>query len=293
MGERELGNHNTLSRRTFLGGLVGLAATSSCSMWHMPPERSLPPENYEISRHAEWRQDFTKMPNGPIDARIWHVETNPAVPGYNDEQEAYIDDPGTIGIKDGALYIQAYRQDYRYPNDQDRQTFKFISGRIDTRDTFGFDFGRIEARIQLPAGVGTWPAFWLLSADDKNTKGLPHGEVDIFEAYGATPNMATATLHVPNGSKAQSVSVPHASSEFHTYGVDILPNNISFLLDGKSYLQIPKKSDNPRDWPFMPGNHYFPILNLAIGGTDNQRIDLASEPKWKMLVKEVSYYPML
>ena len=38
----------------------------------------------------------------------------------------------------------------------------WTSGRIKTQGHQTFEYGRIEARIQMPVGPGLWPAFWAL-----------------------------------------------------------------------------------------------------------------------------------
>ncbi len=42
---------------------------------------------------------------------------------------------------------------------------EWTSARIKTQGLQTFTYGRIEARILLPAGRGLWPAFWMLGAD--------------------------------------------------------------------------------------------------------------------------------
>ncbi|HEX9102249.1 MAG TPA: glycoside hydrolase family 16 protein, partial [Polyangia bacterium] len=58
---------------------------------------------------------------------------------------------------------------------------EYTSGRINTLAQFTRAFGRFEARMQLPAGQGMWPAFWLLG-NNVSTVGWPAcGEIDIVE----------------------------------------------------------------------------------------------------------------
>eukprot|EP00977_Amphora_coffeiformis_P002385 scaffold448_cov156-Amphora_coffeaeformis.AAC.14 len=60
------------------------------------------------------------------------------------------------------------------------------SGRVTTRDTFSFTYGRLEARMRQPRGDWLWPAFWLMPAHTD----LPWpdgGEIDLMEGRGNIP----------------------------------------------------------------------------------------------------------
>lgn len=65
------------------------------------------------------------------------------------------------------------------------------SGRISTVDRFEFQYGRLEARIRLPAGDWLWPALWLMPANASNYgNGWPDsGEVDLMESKGNDPTV--------------------------------------------------------------------------------------------------------
>ena len=55
-------------------------------------------------------------------------------------------------------------------------------------------YGRVEARIQLPGGWGTWPAFWMMP-DDQHRGWPACGEIDIMEEVGYDPDRIHATTH--------------------------------------------------------------------------------------------------
>jgi len=55
-------------------------------------------------------------------------------------------------------------------------------------------YGRVEARIKMPPGPGTLPAFWLLGSDYPEVGHPESGEIDIIEyVRGALHH----TLHGP------------------------------------------------------------------------------------------------
>lgn len=61
------------------------------------------------------------------------------------------------------------------------------SGRVSTRDTFHFTYGRLEARMRLAQGDYLWPAFWLMPNEAKYGVWPNSGEIDLMEAKGNAP----------------------------------------------------------------------------------------------------------
>jgi beta-glucanase (GH16 family) len=141
---------------------------------------------------------------------------------------------------------------------------------ITTMDPSGKGFtqkyGYFEARIWLPQGSGTWPGFWLESANHA-TSGAASSEIDIMEGQGVDTNGYFATLHMNSGSGADqqnSNNYVNAGTDlqagWHTYGMLWDPNssNIVFYLDGKAVLTVPKY-DTTDSSPMMM------VLGNAIG----------------------------
>ncbi|TNY03277.1 glycoside hydrolase family 16 protein, partial [Escherichia coli] len=73
----------------------------------------------------------------------------------------------------------------------------YTSARIHTNGKVSFTYGKVEARLQLPAGAGIWPAFWALGTDLAAAGWPKAGEIDIMEFVGRTPNTVYGTLHGP------------------------------------------------------------------------------------------------
>jgi beta-glucanase (GH16 family) len=134
--------------------------------------------------------------------------------------------------------------------------------------TIGFAqrFGYFEMRAQLPSGPGVWPAFWLNSNLPVGAK-EPSVEIDVLEYYGQFPEAYHSVVHVwdktdPKQSRAQDHIVPvppgSLSSGFHTYGVDVEPQWITFYLDRQPTWRVPTPPELKQ--PLMI------LLNLALGG---------------------------
>ena len=118
-----------------------------------PPPTSA---NYELI----WADEFD---GNALDTNKWEVQLGDGTseglpPGWgNNEQQYYTAD--NITVEDGVLVIEARVGDSPDAN------FAFTSGRLRTQGILDFTYGRIEARIQVPEGLGLWPAFWTLGSD--------------------------------------------------------------------------------------------------------------------------------
>jgi beta-glucanase (GH16 family) len=221
----------------------------------------------------------------------------PEEPIYNNEAQIYTDDEANVRTEGKKLILEAHKQ---------RTAGKeYTSGKVDTQETFSFEYGRLEARMKLPKGKGTWPAFWLLSANQVHTAELNptesdwekerfymrDGEVDIMEAYGNKPGQVEATVHTFDKSIEKQITVEDASENYHTYGIDITPNSISWTIDGKVYQTIKKpKKPTSDNWPIGNGNEFYWILNLAMGGDAAGEIDNKQSEHWQLLVDQVNFY---
>jgi beta-glucanase (GH16 family) len=163
---------------------------------------------------------------------------------------------------------------------------QFTSARINTANKLGFKYGRLEARMKVPAGLGTWPAFWMLGASlGKTTTWPASGEIDIVEAKGAEPTYAFGTVHGPGYSGGSGIGGIYnapapLSDDFHTYAIEWKPNLIDFYVDSNLFFSMTPQMASPNKYVY--NNEFFLILNLAMGGTfagdldkDLQTADLA------------------
>lgn len=148
----------------------------------------------------------------------------------------------------------------------------FTSTRLTTRGKREQQFGRIEARLRLPAGKGLWPAFWMLGTD-VGTVGWPRcGEIDIMESRGAHPWRVSGAAHGPGYSAGDALiaayETPDLSSlatDFHVYAVEWEPGELRFFVDGRHY-HTARASRLPAGIPWVFDHPFFIILNLSVGG---------------------------
>lgn len=209
-----------------------------------------------------WSDEFDV--NGAPDTASWTFETGTGNNGWgNSEEQFYTDRSDNINIEDGILKITARRESF--------SGSQFTSSRIKTQDKFEFQYGKIEARIKLPTGVGTWPAFWMLGADFETNIWPAAGEIDIMEHVGAQQDRIFGTTHDPNNfggnGRTNSTVIQGASDEFHVYTVEWTASEIRWFVDGQMFHEV----TNNGSLPF--NKDFFILLNVAMGGTFGGPID--------------------
>jgi len=207
--------------------------------------------------HLVWHDEFT---GATFDPTRWHLEHR-YTGGSNAELEIYTDRPENVHLADGQLIITARQEAW--------EGFSYTSGRLSTQGLHSWLYGRFEARIQIPAGQGLWPAFWLLG-DDIATCGWPAcGEIDIMENIGRTPDTVRGTVHGPgycgdDGVWADFVLPPgRFADDFHVFALEWEPEQLRWYVDDQHYCtRTPQDVKGP--WVF--DHPFFLILNVAVGG---------------------------
>ncbi|HEY1794627.1 MAG TPA: family 16 glycosylhydrolase [Stellaceae bacterium] len=143
-------------------------------------------------------------------------------------------------VRDGILDIEA-----RKGSDGKWRSGLLASG---TPANAGFSqrYGYFEMRAELPPGPGLWPGFWL-NANQPHDDPDPGVEIDAIEYYGQFPDAYHSSVHIwdkaePKRSRELDhvTKVPAGSltSGFHTYGVDVEPDWITFYLDRRETWQV-------------------------------------------------------
>ena len=219
------------------------------------------PEGY----HLVWRDEFNE--GSELNSADWRHEVQGS--GWvNNELQNYVNhlSPGgkeVTEISGGSLHIHCFKEGG-----------KVYSGRVYAREKQGWQYGWFEARIKLPSGKGTWPAFWMMPVgNDWNTNPWPMcGEIDIMEEVGVVPNEVSSSIHTQDYNhtkgtqKTHAMTISKAEGEYHVYALEWTEDAITTYVDGKVQLSVTKAAlgTGHNQWPF----HYafYPILNLAWGG---------------------------
>ena len=197
--------------------------------------------------------------SGP-DPEIWSAELGGGGWGC-DQLQLYTGDRSNVAITDeGHLAITAWRS----PDGT------VTSARLITKDRFAVQYGLIEARIKVPGGIGTWPAFWMLGSDIDEVGWPACGEIDVMEHVGSDPCTVHGTVHAPGyaglggGLGAAHRTGSDLSHDFHIYGIDWDASHITWLLDGRPYHRMTAAEAPGSVWPFR--HPFFLVVNLAVGG---------------------------
>jgi beta-glucanase (GH16 family) len=180
----------------------------------------------------------------------------------NNEKQYYR--PEQVAVVDGNLQITA--------TNQPLANKQYRSGLITSQARFGT--GRFEARIDLPATQGMWPAFWL---NPNQVQWPTGGEIDILENKGSRPNIVSSAYHWqtnpgPCCSQHQYVFHEYVKRDenndlidfqagFHTYAVEWEPTQLRFYVDDILHFTVDEASNRPI---FETPKNI--ILNLAVGG---------------------------
>ena len=217
---------------------------------------------------------------GVLDRARWNVE-GPAF-HVNNEQQRYIDSPDTIafarpeGAEGGALLLRpVWRPGFTAPNGAKAD---FVSGRIDTANKFAIAYGKVSARIRMPAGSGLWPAFWLLGYG-----AWPDGgETDIME-YVGEKGWTSAAMHGPGYSgdtplvKRQAFPAGEDATGWHVYSVVRTADAVAFSIDDREFYRV-TKAEVERYGPWRFDRPQYVILNFALGGVYPQRVNRVEQP---------------
>ena len=175
----------------------------------------------------------------------------------------------TAEVKDGRLVINCFKG----------ADGKIYSARMDSKDSKGshggyaaWRYGYMEARLKLPAGKGTWPAFWMMPVGVNWTdENWPRcGEIDIMEEVGADPDVCVCSLHAEghyhsnNTQVSASKHIDGMEGEWVTYAMLWDNDNISMYANGQRILSYNNDHNGYVNWPY--DRPYYITLNLAWGG---------------------------
>lgn len=240
------------------------------------------PKGYTLVWQEEFNADRLNGGKPALpDMKRWWYEA--AEPGWvNNELQTYVDGGfrGTdtvAAIYDGTLKIIARKSGNA-----------ILSARINTNESW--TYGYFEARLRVPGGKGTWPAFWMMPRDFKQWP--LDGEIDIMEYVGYRPNVVQSSIHtqaynhVQRTEKTATKAIQNAETEFHIYAVEWTADYIKGFVDGEEYFRFDNdEAGNKHTWPFnVP---FYLKLNLAWGGDwgGSQGVDESKLPA----VYEIDY----
>jgi beta-glucanase (GH16 family) len=198
-----------------------------------------------------WNDEFSGR---RLDLKKWTV-ANASQPNYDGGINIYT--PYDVDVANGDLVILSRKLK--------GSKATYSSGRVTTRNSFSFLYGRVEIRARLPGSQGLWPAIWMLRRD-----GVWPPEIDIMEMLGNEPRRIYMTNHWGTRRHQQqdqdSYKGADFSAGFHLFTLEWEPGSVRWLVDGvQRKLMTEHVPDKPMylilntsvggDWPGPPGQH--------------------------------------
>ena len=218
-----------------------------------------------------WNDEFDQPNDSQVDTQKWKYQFGGDGWG-NFELQYYTNHPQNSFIKEGVLHLQAVSKDVgRLPCWYG--VCEYTSARITTKDVFNFQYGRIEARLKLPRGVGMWPTFWLIGSNIDEISWPNSGEIDMLDTTGNEPKRAYGVLHGPGYSGAKGLKVPYELPDgtdyadgFHLFAIEWSENKIQWFVDDK-LIHTYTPDGTPKGTLWVYNHPFYLVLNLAVGGT--------------------------
>jgi beta-glucanase (GH16 family) len=226
-----------------------------------------------------WTDNFNGAAGSGVDTSVWKYNTGTGIFGTG-EIETMTDSTSNVHLDGhGNLNITALGHGQSW-----------TSGRI---QTISSDFGApaggemaVTASIRQPnptAGLGYWPAFWMLGPGDWPMT----GEIDILEDVNAL-NEHSGTFHCGNldqsnpdgslgpchefGGIGSALSrCPGCQTGFHRYTAIVDRTNpaaeqIRWYLDGRQFFHVNQDQVDQATWTAAVHHGYSIIFDLAMGG---------------------------
>lgn len=195
------------------------------------PEYVAPASKYDT---LVWSDEFD---GDALDTSKWQIIEGMANHGaiYNDQ---------AISVKDGCLVINSKNYGStqelieavgwdQYQKQELAEHVTWSSGRVESKNKFSFQFGRVAARAKVDDSQGIWPAIWMLCQDETG-----HDEIDILEYLGQDAWDAWTTNHfgiLGKNKLSRSTSTKNYEAwcqDFHVFEVEWDPERITFYIDG-------------------------------------------------------------
>jgi beta-glucanase (GH16 family) len=247
-------------------------------------------ENYELL----WFDEFNGS-DVSLDESKWGYDTGYGGEGWgNDEWQLYTNEPENVRVEDGNMVITAVWDSVNYSEPGERDG-SITSARVNTKDKYSVKYGKVQARIKPPTGMGMWPAFWMLG-DSFDSVGWPQcGEIDIMEMSPLYHNDNTTMFNLHWWNEAGEYHDYDGAfrefsysltDDYHIFEVEWDEQRIIGKIDDITYYT--KLIDPDQMDEFM--KKFFLIFNIAVGGNLGGSPDDETQWNQKMYVDWVRVY---
>ncbi|MGF7236214.1 MAG: family 16 glycosylhydrolase [Frankia sp.] len=212
--------------------------------------------------------DFTGPAGSALDSR-WSSEVGGNGWGNNELQSYTARTSNASLTGTGDLAITARRETF---TGADGITRAFTSAKVTTEKSVDLRYGRVAARIRMPAGSGLLPAFWMLGRNHASAGWPQSGEMDIAERpvadrgiFGSLHGPLTASPRTAYNLTNKTTLSTSPAAGFHVYAIDWYPGVVKFSVDGRAYATETATDLAPgQNWVF--DQPFYLLLNVAVGG---------------------------
>jgi beta-glucanase (GH16 family) len=241
-------------------------------------------------RRLTWSDEFDGPAGGAPDPNKWKYQTGGT--GFGNNELEYYTNRRENSYLDGSGHLVIEARAEAYMNRQ------YTSARLHTSGIFSQQYGRFEARIQLPGGgKGVWPAFWALGTSIGSVGWPRCGELDIMENRGSEPTMNHGSAHGPGYSAGaaftRTTTLPAGQrfpDDFHEFAIEWTDASVRWYVDGTLYSTMTPADLQARNVMWVFNGPMYLLLNVAIGGNFDGNPTAATTFPNKMIVDYVRVY---
>ncbi len=208
-----------------------------------------------------WEDSFEK--EDYLDPEKWNViERNTA--DWGNYMSGHKD---CIWIKDGKLILRGIVN-----KDRSLDTVPYLTGGVNTKGKFAYQYGKVEIKAKLENAKGAWPAMWMLANDPKYGKYPRNGEIDLMEhlnyedqIYQTVHSYYTLELKEKKNPLYYKTTKTN-TNKYNIYGMEWYPDKLVFTLNGKESFVYPRLKDvDPTQWPF--DQPFYIMIDMQLGGS--------------------------
>ena len=215
------------------------------------------------AQESEWELVFCDEFNQPNGSQPDPAKWNAATRNPSTWARWISSSPRVAYIKNGALICRAIPNKWE-PTD----TAKMLTGAVNTREKFEFQYGKVEVRMKTNLTPSNFPAIWM----SKSSKQKPqlYGEIDIAEVVQKKVShnihsqyTQTHPKHGMNTNFSKTIDV----QKWHIYGIIWTPTQVVWTIDEQTTGIYKKPTDkkllDEGAWTF--DHPFFLILNQSLG----------------------------
>ncbi len=231
-------------------------------------ESPLKYNNYELI----WSDEFD---DATLHPEKWSYNTGDGCPNLcnwgNNELQYFTSEESNLFLDQGYLIINAAHETIN--------GYQYSSSRINTKDKFEFQYGRVDIRAAMPTAKGSWIALWMLnknySIHSPDTWWPRGGEIDIMEYLGEAPSEILGTAHYgidfPNNHRYNSQTYdnttgPSFDEVFYVFSIIWEEDSIRWLVNDMEYHTITPQTTAANNQPYPFNDEFFMVFSFSVGG---------------------------